>query len=120
MISVICQEGLIKASKDLSQDSRSPGRDSKPGPFKYEAGVLTTPPRRSVIGYSLMLDCFLQIHLTKQSVGYSLKTNVPQCFHLARLHVVSLHLPFFLYRTRGSRLIHMCQLFIIIIIIIIM
>jgi hypothetical protein len=35
-------------TKNLSQDSRSPGRDLKPGPPEYEAGVLTTRPRRSV------------------------------------------------------------------------
>jgi hypothetical protein len=29
-----------------SQDNRSPGRDFSPGPPEYEAGVLTTRPRR--------------------------------------------------------------------------
>jgi hypothetical protein len=29
-------------TKNLSQDSRSSGRDLNPGPPKYEAGVLTT------------------------------------------------------------------------------
>jgi hypothetical protein len=28
--------------KELSQDSRSPGRDLNPGPPEYKAGVLTT------------------------------------------------------------------------------
>jgi hypothetical protein len=38
--------------KNFSQDSRSPGRDLKPGPAEYETGVLTTQPRRSVgLGY---------------------------------------------------------------------
>jgi hypothetical protein len=35
--------------ENLSQDSRSPGLDSNPGSPEYEAGVLTTRPRRSVI-----------------------------------------------------------------------
>jgi hypothetical protein len=35
-------EGLRKATKSLIQDSRSPGRDLKPGPPEYEAGVVTT------------------------------------------------------------------------------
>jgi hypothetical protein len=38
----ICLEELRKTMKDLSQDSRSPGRDLKPGTPEYEAGVLTT------------------------------------------------------------------------------
>jgi hypothetical protein len=45
----ICLEGLTKTMKNLSQDSRSPGRDSNPGPPEYYAGMLTTRPRRSVI-----------------------------------------------------------------------
>jgi hypothetical protein len=28
----------------LNQDSRSPGRKSKPGPHEYEVGLLTIPP----------------------------------------------------------------------------
>jgi hypothetical protein len=46
----ICLEGLRKGTKSLSQDSRSPGRDFKPGFPKYKAGMLTTRPRRYVIG----------------------------------------------------------------------
>jgi hypothetical protein len=34
-------EGLRKTVKNLSQDSRSPGRTVNPGAAKYEAGVLT-------------------------------------------------------------------------------
>jgi hypothetical protein len=44
----ICVEGLKKAMTSLSQDSRSPGRDWNSEPPEYEAGVLTTQPRRSV------------------------------------------------------------------------
>jgi hypothetical protein len=36
--------------KILNEDSRSPGRDLNPGPLEYEAGVLSTQPRRSVLG----------------------------------------------------------------------
>jgi hypothetical protein len=36
----ICLEGLIKTTKNLRPDSRSPGRDLNPGPPEYE-GVLT-------------------------------------------------------------------------------
>jgi hypothetical protein len=41
-------EGLGKITKNLNQDSRSPGRDLNPGPPEYESGVLTTRWRRSV------------------------------------------------------------------------
>jgi hypothetical protein len=37
-----------KTIKNLSQDSRSPGRDLNPGPPEYEAGVLTTRSQCSV------------------------------------------------------------------------
>jgi hypothetical protein len=38
----------MKTTKNLSQDSRSLGRDLSPGPREYEAGVLSNRPRRSV------------------------------------------------------------------------
>jgi hypothetical protein len=41
-------KGLKKATKNLSQDSQTPGRDLKPGHPKHETGVLTTEPRRFV------------------------------------------------------------------------
>jgi hypothetical protein len=41
-------EGLRKATKNLRQDSRSPGPDLNPGSPEYEPGVPTTRPRRSV------------------------------------------------------------------------
>jgi hypothetical protein len=44
----ISLEGLIMIRKKLNQNSRSPGRYLKPGPSKYEAGMLTTRPGRSV------------------------------------------------------------------------
>jgi hypothetical protein len=44
----ICQERLRKTTKNLSQDSRSLGRDLNPGRPEYEAGVLTTRSRRPV------------------------------------------------------------------------
>jgi hypothetical protein len=43
----ICLEGLRKTTKNLSQDSRPPGRDLNPAPPEYESGVLDTRPRRS-------------------------------------------------------------------------
>jgi hypothetical protein len=42
-------EGLSKTTLNLSQGSRSPMRDLNPGPPEYEAGVLTTGPRRSAV-----------------------------------------------------------------------
>jgi hypothetical protein len=42
-------EGLRKTTEHLSQDSRSPRRDLKPGHPEYEARVLTSGPRRSVL-----------------------------------------------------------------------
>jgi hypothetical protein len=44
----ICLEGLTEATNNLNQISRSPGRDFNPEPPEYEAGVVTTGPRRSV------------------------------------------------------------------------
>jgi hypothetical protein len=41
----ICMEGLRKITKDLSLNSRSPGRDLNPRPPEFEAGVLTIRPR---------------------------------------------------------------------------
>jgi hypothetical protein len=35
-------EGLRKTTKNLSQDSWSPGQELNPGPPEYKAGVLTT------------------------------------------------------------------------------
>jgi hypothetical protein len=37
-----------KTTRNLSQDSRSPGQDLNPGPPEYEARDLTTRPRSSV------------------------------------------------------------------------
>jgi hypothetical protein len=44
-------EGLRKTTKNLSWDSRSPGRDLNPGPLEYEAGVLTTRLRRDITSF---------------------------------------------------------------------
>jgi hypothetical protein len=44
----ICLEGLRKTTKNIGQDSRSPGPDLNSGPPEYEAGVLATRPRSSV------------------------------------------------------------------------
>jgi hypothetical protein len=39
----------MESTKNFSQDSRSADQDLKPGPPEYEAGVLTTLPRRRPI-----------------------------------------------------------------------
>jgi hypothetical protein len=41
-------EGLRKITKNLSQDSLSPGRDSNPRRSEYVAGLLTVRPRCSI------------------------------------------------------------------------
>jgi hypothetical protein len=46
--------GLRKTTKNLTQDSRSPGRDLNPRPPEFEARLLTTRPRYSV--YKRCLD----------------------------------------------------------------
>jgi hypothetical protein len=43
-------EGQRRITKNLSKSSRSPERDLNPRPPKYEAGVLSISPRRSVHG----------------------------------------------------------------------
>jgi hypothetical protein len=45
----MCLEGLRKTTKNVDQDSLSPGGDLNPGPAEYEAGVPTTQLRHSVI-----------------------------------------------------------------------
>jgi hypothetical protein len=42
----ICIKWLRKATKPLSQDSRSASRGLKLGASEYEAGILNTLPRR--------------------------------------------------------------------------
>jgi hypothetical protein len=55
----IPQKGLSKTTKNISQDSRPPGRDLKLGPPKY-AGWVTTGPRRSVaVKFCDLLSAFL-------------------------------------------------------------
>jgi hypothetical protein len=49
----ICAEGLGKITKTLSQSSRCRGRDLRPRSF--EAGVLTTRTRTSVVKLLLQL-----------------------------------------------------------------
>jgi hypothetical protein len=67
---VILLEGLRKTTKYLSQDSRSPGRKLNHGPPEYEAGVLTTRPRRSV-------KCtHLHINNTKLNINPSVILNL--------------------------------------------
>jgi hypothetical protein len=39
---VICLEGLAKTTKDVSQESMSPGRDLNPEPPEYEARLPIT------------------------------------------------------------------------------
>jgi hypothetical protein len=50
-LSGIRLESLREATRNLSQDSRSPGRDLNPGPPKYEAHFPTTRPRRTILRY---------------------------------------------------------------------
>jgi hypothetical protein len=45
----------MKTMKNLSQDSRSPGRGLKPGPPGYGAGVLTACPRRWVTPFVIIM-----------------------------------------------------------------
>jgi hypothetical protein len=51
----ICLEALRRTTKNINQDSRSPGRDLYPGLPEHE-GVLTTRPRRSVRHYDVLVN----------------------------------------------------------------
>jgi hypothetical protein len=64
---IICLEELRKAMKNLSQDSRSPGRDLNLGPPECEAGLLTTQSLRLVffIGKE---SCFVTFVCTGHSI----------------------------------------------------
>jgi hypothetical protein len=46
-------KGRRKIMKNLHEDGQSPGRNLKPGPSEYEAGMLTAPPRRSIDAISI-------------------------------------------------------------------
>jgi hypothetical protein len=48
--------------EQLSQDSRSPSQDLNAGPQEYEAGVVSTRPRRSVIASHF----YIPIHIGKE------------------------------------------------------
>jgi hypothetical protein len=50
--------GLRKTTKNLSQDSRTPGRDLNPGPPKYEARVQTISTTTYVRTYNFTC-CFV-------------------------------------------------------------
>jgi hypothetical protein len=52
--------GLRKTTQNLTQDSRSPGRDLNLGPPKYEALVLTTRLRHSLVVFLLNGKCAVQ------------------------------------------------------------
>jgi hypothetical protein len=52
--------GSSEENRDKSQtDSRSPGRNSNPGPPEFESGMLTNRPRRLVDFAHSVLICFL-------------------------------------------------------------
>jgi hypothetical protein len=57
-------EYLRETTVNLSQDSRSSGRDLNPGPPEYVAGVLTALPRRSIRKYTMG-----NVHSTFSSTG---------------------------------------------------
>jgi hypothetical protein len=44
----ICVDGVRKSTKNLSQNSRSPGRGLNDGLLEYKAGIQPTEPRGSV------------------------------------------------------------------------
>jgi hypothetical protein len=58
-------EELWKTTTNLSQNSLSPGRDFNPGPPEYEAGVLTTRPRRSVKVMHILTFAALLLEIRK-------------------------------------------------------
>jgi hypothetical protein len=63
----ICMKGLRETTKNLSQDSRSPGRDLNPKPPEYESGMLTTRPLRCFIW--TILYCLIAVVLIMTPCG---------------------------------------------------
>jgi hypothetical protein len=61
----ICLQELKKITKNLSQDSRPPVRDLKPGAPEYKAGVLATRPRRSVTKWKILIFTIATVHCYK-------------------------------------------------------
>jgi hypothetical protein len=51
-----------KKHENLSENSRSPGRDLSLGSPKYEEGVLTTRPRRSVTVHFMQISHKNELH----------------------------------------------------------
>jgi hypothetical protein len=104
VLSGIRLEGRTKIMKNLSQDSRSPGRDLKPGSPEYEAGVLTTRLRRSVPHYEMSavfpfifknsfliyLFFYFTSHLSMFSPCLISEIKFPRCVQLLTCSIVSL------------------------------
>jgi hypothetical protein len=55
--------GTEENDENLSQVNRSPGRDFNPRPPEYEAGVLATRPRHSMILYKIVWQIFIELSL---------------------------------------------------------
>jgi hypothetical protein len=64
----ICLEGLMRTTKNLSQDRRTSGRDLNSGPPEYEAAVLSTQPRCSVLFPYIFVS--LLISLTFKEINF--------------------------------------------------
>jgi hypothetical protein len=56
--------GGTEENHEKPHNSRSPGRDSNPGPPEYEAGVLTTRSRLSVEQLNTLYEWKIVIYLT--------------------------------------------------------
>jgi hypothetical protein len=64
--------------KTLSQGSQYPGRGFNLGPAEYEARLLTTRPRRSVLIFSKFLGLFLA---HRKPAHYKCKGSIQSAFH---------------------------------------
>jgi hypothetical protein len=91
---------LRKTTINLSQDIRSPGRKFNPGPPKYEVGVLTTRPRRSV--YIIQFSEYL-LKYTRNIPRFSRKVIVRMLHNLC--HISKLH-----FSVKSSKIISQYQI----------
>jgi hypothetical protein len=86
----ICLERLRKTTKDLSHDSRSPGRDLKPGSPEYDGGLLNTWPRPSVVMVGNKIKNKWVTYKLWLRLGASINAGVSALLHCPRMFPVKL------------------------------
>jgi hypothetical protein len=74
-------EEFRKTAKNTCQYSRSPGRDLKQNLPEYDAGVLTTRPRRSVLVGRNIFNVNFETHYVPHRTQSALRLLEPPIMH---------------------------------------